>query len=269
MVPAAQSGRRKKPKLPPWEDIAQADVPSTWVEIKRLPPAPFELISPMLMKPKRLLEFGSHIIRGELGLIEPEVDGPLTIPRRQRAVPKPDAEDGEEIVLDDVSASDSEAEEAEDSKTTRKCKAAGDDALQPAPKRQGGGASAGKKRKIQESPLGEEPKVPPAKKQRKSAPKTKDNTMNQASAKSSKPAAGVSKAPKKPKQTGAVRKPKVAGHKGVPECDVAEDPAQMKHAQSESEEDGFLVRRKLPPAFRGDFLKWRNDFTLRQDALDW
>ncbi|KIJ47038.1 hypothetical protein M422DRAFT_249345 [Sphaerobolus stellatus SS14] len=261
MVPVAQSGRRKKPKLPPWEDIAQADDPSKWVDIKRLPPAPFELISPMLMKPKRLLEFGSHIIHGELELIEPEVhfrwlgqvDGPLTIPHRQRAVPKPDGEDGEEIMLDDVSASDSEAEEAEDSKTTRKRKTAGD-ALQPAPKRQGGGASARKKRKIQESPLGREPKVPPAKKQRKSAPKTKDNTMNQANAKSSKPAAGVSKAPKKPKQTGAVHKPKLAGHKGVPECDIAEDPAQMKHAQSESEEDGFL---------------WRNDFTLRQDALDW
>ncbi|KIJ32290.1 hypothetical protein M422DRAFT_265970 [Sphaerobolus stellatus SS14] len=108
-----------------------ADVPSTWVDIKCLPPAPFELISPMLMKPKQLLEFGSHIICGELGLIEPEVhfrwlgqvDGPLTIPPRQRTAPKPDAEDGEEIVLDDVSASDTEAEEAKDSKTTRKHKA--------------------------------------------------------------------------------------------------------------------------------------------------
>ncbi|KIJ32291.1 hypothetical protein M422DRAFT_265971, partial [Sphaerobolus stellatus SS14] len=146
---------------------------------------------------------------------------------------------------------------------------AGDDALQPAPKHQGRGASAGKKRKIQESPLGEEPKVPPAKKQQKSAPKTKDNAKNQASANASKPAAGVSEAPKKPKQIGAVCKPKVAGHKGVPEGDVAEDPAQMKHAQSEAEEDGFLVRRKLPPAFRKDFLKWRNDSTLCQDALDW
>ncbi|KIJ32642.1 hypothetical protein M422DRAFT_265525 [Sphaerobolus stellatus SS14] len=206
----------------------------------------------------------------------------------QRAAPKPDAEDGEEIVLDDVSASDSEAEEAEDSKTTRERKVAGGNALHPALKHQGGGASAGKKRKIciQESPLREEPKVPPAKKQQKSAPKTKDNTMNQASAKSSKPVAGVSEVPKKPKQTCVLDVELVfeetdilkqwgcsqaegAGHHGVPECEVAEDPAQMKHAQSETEADGFLVRRKLPPAFRRDFLKWHNDFTLHQDALDW
>ena len=83
-------GRGRKPKKPDWAEITPAADVSDWVDPNRLPPPPFDLMSPMLMKPDRLIEFTKYIIQGEMGLIDNakrfrwkgQVDGAITVPRQ-------------------------------------------------------------------------------------------------------------------------------------------------------------------------------------------
>ncbi|KIJ55895.1 hypothetical protein M422DRAFT_239056 [Sphaerobolus stellatus SS14] len=181
MVPAAQSGRHKKPKKPEWDEIARADDVSQWVDVGRLPPPPFELGNPMSMKKGRLYQLATHIIQGELGLIDEEkrfkwlgqLSGSLQRVGPRATTAATTGDNGEEINIDEVSESDEEEEEdtpvplVEDkkknnAKAARAAKAAKAKEAK-APKR---------KRVIQEEGEGEgEPEAPPKKKTKQSIKK--------------------------------------------------------------------------------------------------
>ncbi|KIJ29561.1 hypothetical protein M422DRAFT_269001 [Sphaerobolus stellatus SS14] len=120
MVPDAQSGRHKAPKKPPWDKITSAVDVTDWVEPIRLPPDPFEFMSPQMMKPTRLQALAKHIMQGQMD------DGVMAPRRMRKAVPKDaNTEGGETFDLDDVSSSDSSLDsesDAEDKPVKNKTK---------------------------------------------------------------------------------------------------------------------------------------------------
>ncbi|KIJ52767.1 hypothetical protein M422DRAFT_242680 [Sphaerobolus stellatus SS14] len=114
MVPSVQ-GRLKKAKKPEWAKITSADTPAQWVELQRLPPAPFELMSPMFLKKGPLYELAKWILTGELGMLKEakhfkwlgQMEGTVINRRRLAPLPKPkpSADDGEVFDIDDIAYS--------------------------------------------------------------------------------------------------------------------------------------------------------------------
>ncbi|KIJ32924.1 hypothetical protein M422DRAFT_783307 [Sphaerobolus stellatus SS14] len=288
MVPAAQSGWRKKPKKPEWNEIARADDVSQWIEPSRLPPSPFELGNPMSMKKGRLYELATHVIRGELG------------PRERTTVTH---EDGEDIDINQISSSDSEEDEDEEQADVKqKRKPAATDA------RAGGAGKITTKRNRGDQ---DDQKHPPLKKSKQihkdieqpapvkrrpalgmkvlaeekvavkvvlaktAALKAKTATPKaqaQAPEKVAEEKVAVMVAPVKTATPKASAEEKAA-LKVVREGRVVPKPSSKAHhakrEDSDSEDHPIVVRRKPARPFNGDFTKWYHDVVERVRVLDW
>ncbi|KIJ28694.1 hypothetical protein M422DRAFT_54501 [Sphaerobolus stellatus SS14] len=119
MVPAAQTGRHKTPKKPDWDDIATTEELHKWVEPTRLP-SPFEFGVPLLMRRPCLYELAKWIILGGMGKLEEMQQFKQTGTKRKYSVAKSGADsEGEVIELDEAERGESDTSEAAAPKAKR------------------------------------------------------------------------------------------------------------------------------------------------------
>ncbi|KIJ37870.1 hypothetical protein M422DRAFT_50210 [Sphaerobolus stellatus SS14] len=245
MVPAAQTGRRETPKKPDSDDIATTEELHKWVELTRLP-SPFEFGTPLLMRRPRLYELVKWIILGEMGKLEEiqqfkwvgQLEGVVDIPRRWQtgtkrkcSIAKSGADsEGEVIELDEAERGESDTSEA----------------AAPKAKRVKGKTQTGSPNTddmdcfsclwvccISESAGGS------------------GCSHQGCPIKAAKPHAGT-----------------VGKHTAGDDSNASGDDSDSDSNDSNTDE-AYVIRRKQPAAFDGDYLKWHQDFEKRRKALDW
>ncbi|KIJ42541.1 hypothetical protein M422DRAFT_254320, partial [Sphaerobolus stellatus SS14] len=273
MVPSAQSGRRKKPRKPDWNTIAQADDVSNWIDPARLPPPPFELSSPMQLKKGRLFELAKHIWRGEMGLIDGpqqfkwkgQMEGGLghhrvrpskTQTEGGKAKVKGEGEgEGEEIDLGSSSDSDSDDEDEGKGEMEEQVKVATDEETKPTQKRKKTSA-----KDIDQA----KPSKPPHQMKPRAAPKPKPAL--QAAAKSKVKVGKVSD-PDFPMENGGevIVSSSRTGSRGGHGKAAANKPDE----DTDGEDGPVIVKRRLHHPFKGNFTQWYHDFRQHEVTLDW
>ncbi|KIJ39653.1 hypothetical protein M422DRAFT_257480 [Sphaerobolus stellatus SS14] len=260
LVPAAQTGRRKTPKKPEWDIIATTEKLEEWVEPNRLPP-PFEFVTPLLMRRPRLYEVAKRIIRGELRKLEEanhfrwvgQLDGAAEIvPRRQAGAKRKLS--SEEANSEEININENLSDEGDKSDTSV--------AAPPAKK----------VRKVKSSQ--DEP--PQKRGSKKTIPGNKESGKMSKGHKSRKAKANNGEPPEASipvvtQQSQAPCKPQSAPrpHPHPTKQGKSGDSEEDSDSDEESNDVAYVIHRKLPAAFNGDYKKWYYDFEECRKALDW